>query len=717
LQIMIYVTTPVRYSLVTVLLLGTVATTLLAQPKEDTYYKIITLPVPEGVLLEVGGMTTLPNGNIAAATRRGDVWVIDNPYMKGGTAPRYTRFASGMHENLGLAWDGRNLITAQRGELTRLHDTNGDGYCDRYESIFTVPVSGHYHEYTFGPKIAPDGSFFITGNVAFGDREWWRGESKVKWRGWTMRITPDGQMEPYATGMRSPCGIGMLGGEFFYADNQGDWMGSGGLVHVTKGDFTGHPAGLRWADQPNSPVKVRLNDIYYRANPRFSPPGQAIKPENIPDEKPTPLFAVAKEVPGVKTPAVWLPHGILGISTSEIIEDTTGGAFGPFKGQLFIGDQGQSKIVRVCLEKVKGVYQGAAFGFREGFQSGVLRMCWGRDGSMFVGQTNRGWGSTGPDAWGLQRLVWTGVMPFEMQEVHAMPDGFEIKFTQPVDKASAGNPDNYTITGFTYKYHPVYGSPLVNEQQHLVHAAIVSKDGMSVRIVADSLREQYIHEIKLGDVRSYQDNTPLLHSAAYYTLNRIPDGAKLDVPRRAKPAPVTSTEDQPDTDTHTGHSPDMMAAAPPAVSAPATPLPAPKTNAKPLAKRQTKRPEDWDKVDQSITLGTLPGLKYSKTYITVKSGSHIKWTFSNNDDMPHNCVIVKPGKADEIGQAAMNLGLKGAEMNHVPKSANVLFHTKLTGPGASDTIYFVAPAPGEYTYVCTIPGHAQVMRGVLKVTK
>jgi azurin len=522
-------------------------------------------------------------------------------------------------------------------------------------------------------------------------------------------------MTPWATGMRSPCGIGLIGGEFFYADNQGDWMGSGGLVHVAKGDFTGHPAGLRWADQPDSPVKVRTNDIYYRANPRFSPAGTAIKPENIPDEKPLPLFAVAKEVPGVKTPAVWLPHGILGISTSEIIEDTTRGQFGPFAGQLFIGDQGQSKIVRVCLEQVKGVYQGAAFGFREGFQSGVLRMCWGTDGSMFVGQTNRGWGSTGPDAWGLQRVVWTGKMPFEMQEVHAMPDGFEIVFTQPVDKVSASNPDNYTMTGFTYKYHPVYGSPVVNERSHLVHAAVVSKDGLRVRLVADSLREMYVHEIKVGDVRSYADNAPLLHSAAYYTLNRIPDGAALDVPRRTRTATAAPPTDAHD---HAMHADASTAPMPtPDAKINAAPAKATPPAAKPLAKRQTKKPEDWDKIDQSITLGTLPGMKFNKTYLTVKSGSRIKWTFSNNDDMPHNCVIVKPGKADEVGTAAVNLGLKGADMNHVPKSSSVLFHTKLTGPGASDSIYFVAPAPGEYTFVCTVPGHAQIMRGVLKVTK
>ena len=64
--------------------------------------------------------------------------------------------------------------------------------------------------------------------------------------------------------------------------------------------------------------------------------------------------------------------------------------------------------MRVALEKVNGVYQGAVFPFREGFMSGVFRQVWGKDGSMYVGQTSRGWGATGRAQYGLQRLVWTG---------------------------------------------------------------------------------------------------------------------------------------------------------------------------------------------------------------------------------------------------------------------------------------------------------------------
>lgn len=497
-------------------------------PQEDDYYKIITLPTPEGMLLEVGGVTTLPDGRIAVCTRRGDIWIVENPTMQNGTTPEYQLFASGLHEPLGLIWHEGSLYAAQRGELTKLTDKNGDDKADVYETVYAWPLSGHYHEYSFGPKLAPDGSFFVTCNVAFGDEEWWRGESRVPWRGWTLKIHPDGTLEPWATGMRSPCGLGMIDGEFFYDDNQGDWQGSGGIFHLTKGSFTGHPAGLRWTNLSNSPVKLTTEQLYAKVDQRqIKKEGQYIKPENIIDEKdPAFLFQVKNEFPETRLPAVWLPHGVLGISNAEIIKDETRGKFGPFDGQIFVGDQGQSKIVRVVMEKVKGEYQGVAFEFRSGFQSGVLRMNWGHDGSMYAGLTNRGWGSAGTSSAGLQRLLWTGKVPMEMKTVKAMPDGFEIEFTLPVDAKTAEVLDSYAGRSYIYKYHPVYGSPTVNEEKLNIKGIKVSSDGMKVRVVTDNMRQYYLHEINVGGIRS-TTGLPVLHSTAYYTLNNIPDGAKL----------------------------------------------------------------------------------------------------------------------------------------------------------------------------------------------
>jgi len=497
-------------------------------PQEDDYYKIITLPTPEGMLLEVGGVATMPDGRIAVCTRRGDVWIVENPTMQNGTTPEYQLFASGLHEPLGLIWHEGSLYAAQRGELTKLTDKNGDDKADVYETVYAWPLSGHYHEYSFGPKLAPDGSFFVTCNVAFGDEEWWRGESRVPWRGWTLKIHPDGTLEPWATGMRSPCGLGMIDGEFFYDDNQGDWQGSGGIFHLTKGSFTGHPAGLRWTNLSNSPVKLTTEQLYAKVDQRqIKKEGQYIKPENIIDEKnPAFLFQVKNAFPETRLPAVWLPHGVLGISNAELIKDETGGKFGPFDGQIFVGDQGQSKVVRVVMEKVKGEYQGVAFEFRSGFQSGVLRMNWGHDGSMYAGLTNRGWGSAGTSTAGLQRLLWTGKTPMEMKTVKAMPDGFEIEFTLPVDAKTAEVLDSYAGRSYIYKYHPVYGSPTVNEEKLNIKGIKVSSDGMKVRVVMDNMRQYYLHEINVGGIRS-TTGLPVLHSTAYYTLNNIPDGAKL----------------------------------------------------------------------------------------------------------------------------------------------------------------------------------------------
>ncbi len=498
-------------------------------PTEEDFFKILTPPIPEGLILEVGGLTTLPNGSIAMATRRGDVLLMDNPTSN---KPYFRKFASGLHEILGLAWKDGSLYCAQRGELTRLTDKNGDGKAEIYETVYSWPVSGHYHEYSFGPKIAPDGSFFVSGNVAFGNEEWWRGESRVPGRGWIFRITPDGKYEPYATGVRSPAGISMIDGELFYTDNQGDWMGSGGIWKVDKGDFMGHPAGLKWAEMPNSPVKLTEKQFFSFMDNRQvkNKEGRYIKPENVADEKdPKFLYMLKEKFPeSVKLPAVWLPYGIHGISTSEIVKDDTDGKFGPFAGQLFVGDQGQSKIMRLFLEKVNGEYQGAAFDFRSNFQSGVLRMSFAKDGSMFVGETNRGWGSAGDANQGLQRLVWNGKMPFEMYSVKAKPDGFEINFTMPVDRASAENLNSYEISSFIYKYHAVYGSPPTNTEKIELKGVKVSDDGKNVRIVADGpLRRYYIHHLNLNGIRAADSYYSLVHSSAYYTLNNIPAGEKL----------------------------------------------------------------------------------------------------------------------------------------------------------------------------------------------
>lgn len=657
---------------------------------EDDYYRIVTLPIPEEIKLEVGGLAPMPDGRLAACTRRGEVWMISNPYMTGSRVPTFKRFASGLHEPLGLMYHPKGyLLCTQRGEVTKLVDLDGDNIADEYSSFYKWPLSGNYHEYSYGPVMLPDGDMVITLNL-----DWiGYGASLAKWRGWMLKLNDRGEMTPWATGLRSPAGFGVLrDGSIFYTENQGDWVGSGRMTHLEKGDFAGNPAGLRWTSEAGSPL--------------------SLKPEDVPSTG-KPMHEVAKTVKNLKIPAIWFPHTLMGISTSDMKEDTTAGAFGPFAGQVFVGDQGHSKIMRVALEKVNGEWQGACFPFREGFQSGIIRMVWGQDGSMFVGMTSRGWAATGKSPFGIQRLVWTGATPFEMKAITSQPDGFLVAFTQPVDKKTAQDPANYSLNSFTYKYHKTYGSPIENASVVPIRGIVVAEDGLSARIVADtSLREGYIHEVKAEGLRS-ATGLALLHNTGYYTLNAIAPGDRItNLPARPKADELTaSASAAPDHD-HSATT-DMGGGKGRGTMATATKLTAA------TAKRRTEVPADWTNgPDQTVTISTKPGLKYDTEKIEVRAGSRVKWVFNNNDDMLHNCVIVKPGAANAVGNAAMRLNLNGAKMQYVPASADVLFHTNILQPESTEAIYFTAPQePGDYSFVCTFPGHASLMQGILKVVK
>ena len=94
------------------------------------------------------------------------------------------------------------------------------------------------------------------------------------------------------------------------------------------------------------------------------------------------LYEEAKRIPELLPPAGLFPYPKMGQSASGIACDLSGGKFGPFKEQLFVGDQTHSTVMRVFLEKLDGRYQGACLPFRQGFDSGALGLEFANDGSM-----------------------------------------------------------------------------------------------------------------------------------------------------------------------------------------------------------------------------------------------------------------------------------------------------------------------------------------------
>lgn len=130
-------------------------------------------------------------------------------------------------------------------------------------------------------------------------------------------------------------------------------------------------------------------------------------------------------------------------------------------------------------------------------------------------------------------------------------------------------------------------------------------------------------------------------------------------------------------------------------------------------------PKQQAKARQRITLSVVPEkMQFDKKEIKVRAGQPVTLRLENQDGMPHNLVILKPGSLEKVGAAAdaMLSDPKAAEKHYVPALPEVLYHTKILNIGDSESIEFVAPdKPGDYPFVCTFPGHWRLMQGILKV--
>lgn len=455
------------------------------------------MPIPPEAYLEASGIEWLADGRLAVCTRRGEVWTVENPTADDGERVKWSLFATGLHEPLGVVERDGSLYATERGGVTRLKDEDGDGRADVYEAAGgDWNLSGDYHEYAFGSKFDREGNLWavlcLTGSFT----------SEAKYRGWCLRVTPDGKTIPTCSGIRSPGGIGANAeGDMFYTDNQGPWNGTCGLKHLRPGGFMGHPGGNRWYDEPEAQAAMGKRPVEPKSNSRI-----AVEEQRVAELVPT---------------AVMFPYGPMGQSAGGIVCDLSGGKFGPFEKQLFVTDQAHSTLMRVFLEKVDGVYQGACFMFRQGFGSGALSVQFAPNGALFVGGTDRGWGSRGGKPYSLDRVAWTGRVPFEIHEMRAKPDGFELTFTEPVDPKSAADLQSYRLRTYTYLYRADYGSPEVDATTPTIKEARVAADGRSVRLVVDGLQLGHVHDLQAAGIRSAA-GLPLLHDRGYYTLNRKP---------------------------------------------------------------------------------------------------------------------------------------------------------------------------------------------------
>ncbi len=459
--------------------------------REREYYRIVSVPMPKDAVIEAGAFEVLPDRRLAIGTRRGDVYYVSGIDQEKPN-PVYHRFATGLDEIFGLAYRDGALYVTQSCELSRIQDTDGDDQADRFDTVSDAWGYANYHEYAFGSKFDKQGNLYVALGLSASYH------SRALFRGWALQITPEGKTIPIASGLRSPGGIGHNEhGAVFYIESQGPWNSSCSLKAVSPGSFMGHPASLNW----------------YKYAPNMgSAPLQPESGTRIVTEK----LRVKQLVPY----AVVFPYIRMGRSITGFTVDRTGGRFGPFENQIFLGDYTQSIVMRATTEQVNGVWQGACYPFREGFSTGILNVQFTPEGNLITGGTNRGWPVRGIKPYALERIDWTGKMPFEIKRITIEPKGFKIMFTKPVARSRA-KAEHFKVTTFTHIYHGGYGGPEVDRTTPKTVSLRFADDGLTAWIDLDQITVGHVHEFDLGELRS-RDDEPLLHRHAYYTVNALP---------------------------------------------------------------------------------------------------------------------------------------------------------------------------------------------------
>lgn len=471
-------------------------------------YKLTNIR-PGGADMPVGGLALLEDGRLAVARfdartlkaprptkePNGELWIIDNPMATRQEEIVGKKIAEGLFEPSGVCVVKGSIYVSQRSEVTR-YDPDGSGGW-RPTTIANGWETNDFHQISAGLLYRTDekpdhpGWLFMARSPGLGLFKNPPGHGSV----WQIDLSkPPGKNVEWLTGgHRTPNGLGFgPEQEMFVIDNQGDWTPANELNHVQRGHFYG---------------------FYQKHNPpeAYAAPFQ-------PEDPKDPAAVVTKA-------AVLLPQDEIGNSPTQPL------LFPPdsrFAGQLALPDMRYGGINRVSLEKIGGVWQGCAMRFTQGLEAGPNRICFGPGGSIFVGGIGGRHASTWywvnpqgkPTFQGLERLDPIGEPVFEIENMRAVPGGFELHFTEPVKASDLENPATYRIRQWTYRATPAYGGPKVDEGELIVNQAVALPGGKAVRLGIDGLKQGYCIHLRCNPAAV--SGRAIWSGEVWYTLNRIP---------------------------------------------------------------------------------------------------------------------------------------------------------------------------------------------------
>ena len=579
---------------------------------------------PYGTLFFVSGFDFFPDGSIALCTMTGEVWLvrgIDTTLTK----LRWKRFATGLHQPLGLKVINGDILVMGRDQVTRLVDLNGDNEADFYECLTNAHTTSYgSHDYIVGLDTDPSGRL-LTASANQG----------------ILRMTPPRGIEVLGTGLRNPNGIAVSpDGRFIISQGQeGNWTPASALSQIDTTE-KGPP-------------------------PYFGHPGPQAGRTTTP-------------------PLLNLPRGVDNSSGGGIFLSERSWPELRGNGNLIHLSYGAGCAFLVTREQVDGVWQGAATLITGAFESGPQHARFNpHDGQLYVsGMT--GWGTYTPADGSLQRVRRVGLVPLPIaHEVRA--DGILLHFDQPLDANIVADARKHFAQAWNYRYGPSYGSPefsirqpnVIGHDDWPVKSTKVMNEGRSIFLEIPSItfaNQVHLH-VAIGKNR-FRD--------IFLTVNAL-----------GKPYLNTSTT----TAIHSAH--------------PKTVTP---------VDMQTASVK-WESElcglpFRTINLRAATGLQYEQRELRAVAGEYLALVFDNPDDMPHNWVLTEIGAADAVAKLAdlMVAQPDGFARHYVPDSTDILCYSRLVLPRTRTTLYFNAPTkPGRYPYLCTFPGHAQIMRGVLVV--
>ncbi|MBK8547400.1 MAG: DUF1080 domain-containing protein [Saprospiraceae bacterium] len=432
---------------------------------------------PDDFQPRVGGMDFLSDGRLVVSTWDADgaVYIIENAQSGVPSKMKVKKIAFGLAEPLGLKVVNDTIYVMQKQEMTCLVDVNGDDIIDEYKTLSDDwDVSANFHEFGFGLTFK-EGYFYATLATAINPG----GAStqpQIQDRGKVVKVNQrTGETTFIASGLRTPNGIGIgYNGEIFVADNEGDWLPSSKILHVKEGAFFG---------------------------------SRSVDPEGTKDKKEQP-------------PLVWLPQDEIGNSPSTPSYIN----IGPFKGQMIHGEVTNGGVKRVFVEEVNGNLQGCVFRFIQGLEAGINRLCWGPDGSLYVGGIGNpgNWGQSGKLYYGLQRLTYNGKPTFEMLKVEARSNGVEITFSEPLHGFDGWKKDDFEVKQWYYLPTENYGGPKMDLKRLEIVSSTLSDDKTKVFLELKGMKTKHVVYIHLLKNFISKKGNPLWSTEAWYTMNSIP---------------------------------------------------------------------------------------------------------------------------------------------------------------------------------------------------